>query len=58
MIEFDCPDCDAHVFAFGLTEPVPPGQRCATCQWLADIPDPAERAKLRVFLAQREDSDG
>jgi predicted RNA-binding Zn-ribbon protein involved in translation (DUF1610 family) len=53
MIEFDCPDCGAHVFALGLTEPVPPGQRCATCQWLAD---PAERAKLRVFLAQREDA--
>jgi hypothetical protein len=50
MIEFDCAECGVHVFAMGLVEPAPPGQRCAHCQWLADIPDPVEREQLRARL--------
>ena len=50
MIEFDCSDCSVHVFAFGEDEPPAPGRRCATCQVLADIPDPVERERLRAYL--------
>jgi hypothetical protein len=50
VIEFDCPNCGVHVYAAGLTEPPPLGQRCAHCQWLADIPDPVVREKLRASL--------
>jgi hypothetical protein len=57
MIEFDCGDCGVHVYEFGREAPPAP-PRCAVCQWLADIADPVEREKLRVFLAQREDFDG
>jgi hypothetical protein len=58
MIEFDCADCGAHVYAVGLVEPPPPGQRCVPCQWLANIPDPVEREQLRAYLIEIEVIDG
>ena len=49
VIEYDCQDCGAHVYAFGRP-PVPGKDRCAGCQWIAAIPDPAHRAALRSQL--------
>jgi hypothetical protein len=37
MTEFDCRDCGVHVYGFGRDTPPTP-LRCATCQWIAEIP--------------------
>lgn len=50
-VEFDCPDCGIHVFAFNLARPPEP-PRCATCAFIAEfVPDPAEAALLRDRFA-------
>jgi hypothetical protein len=49
--EFDCIDCGLHVFAFG--RPPSTKDRCAGCQWLAEIPDTDHRAVLRAQLVER-----
>jgi hypothetical protein len=51
-LEFDCVDCGSHVFRYGWPSS---SQRCGTCQWLADMPDPAEREKARAFLDKKEE---
>ena len=45
---FVCKDCgsDVHDMLGEVRE------RCHVCQWLADIPDEAERAKLRAWLIE------
>jgi hypothetical protein len=43
---FICKDCGDNVFdALGEV-----GECCQLCQWLRDIADPDDRAKLRVLL--------
>jgi hypothetical protein len=45
---FVCKDCGCDVYdALGQVR-----ERCLTCQWLADIPDPVEREKLREVLGE------
>jgi hypothetical protein len=45
---FVCKDCGANVYdAFGDVR-----ERCYPCQWVADIPDDAERAKVRAWLIE------
>jgi hypothetical protein len=45
---FVCKDCGAAVFdALGETR-----ERCYPCQWVADIPDPTERAAIRAWLIE------
>ena len=44
-----CADCKAPVFdALRQVR-----ERCLTCQWIADFPDPTEREKLRDFFEKR-----
>lgn len=50
-IEFVCADCDFNVISIG---PVHNAEhRCAGCQWIAELPDPAYREGLRRELAAR-----
>jgi hypothetical protein len=43
---FVCRDCGVPVFdALGEVR-----ERCHSCQWVADIPDPEERAGIRTWL--------
>jgi hypothetical protein len=45
---FVCADCRAAVFdALGQVR-----ERCLTCQWIADIPDEAERKTLRRWYQE------
>lgn len=46
--EFDCIDCNAHVFAYTGAQ-----QRCLVCQWIHDRPDLTEKeiAEIRVITA-------
>jgi hypothetical protein len=48
--EYDCIDCGVHVVQ--IAPPPVPGSRCAGCQWIAAIPDPAHRAALRAQLIE------
>lgn len=51
VVEYVCQDCKVPVFAFGISvAPSPP--RCSVCAWLAEVPDPAERAALRASLRE------
>jgi hypothetical protein len=53
ITEFICSDCNVAVFAFGaIFVRLPP--RCATCEWISDLADPDERARLRAFLAEHD----
>jgi hypothetical protein len=47
---FVCVDCGYDVYVFGYHSPEQ--IRCSTCQWIADIPDPVERERLREFLGE------
>lgn len=51
-IPFACVDCDCEVFQFPAGSPIPEPPRCATCQWLADVPDPLDRERLRAWLKE------
>lgn len=45
---FVCVDCDCDVYVSGYC---PPEQtRCGLCQWIADLPEEADRERLRVWL--------
>jgi hypothetical protein len=46
-VTFDCTDCGWH--AIYTVASAPPSSRCETCQWLADVPDPADRDALLAF---------
>jgi predicted amidophosphoribosyltransferase len=47
---FVCADCGCDVYdALGEVR-----ERCHTCQWLADHPDPVEREQLRALIDGRE----
>jgi hypothetical protein len=47
-VEFDCVDCGWHVVdVAGIRGP---RARCLSCEWLAEIPEPADREALRAFL--------
>ena len=47
-VEFDCIDCGLHVIC--IVPPPQPRQRCAGCQWLADLPNEADREGLRKIM--------
>ena len=51
--EWDCIDCGVHVYAMGHV-PTPQPERCAVCQWLAEVPDPADREAMREHIYQPE----
>jgi hypothetical protein len=43
---FICKDCGVPVFdALGQVR-----ERCMTCQWIANVPDPVEREEIRAWL--------
>lgn len=45
---FVCKDCGAAVYdALDQVR-----ERCLTCQWLADLPNEAERAEIRMWLIE------
>ena len=46
---FVCMDCAYDVFQFPAT-PLRNLPRCATCQWLADMPDAVNRERVRQWL--------
>lgn len=49
-VEFGCLDCGWHVVdVAGIRVP---RDRCLTCEWLAEIPEVADREALRAFLAK------
>ena len=49
---FVCVDCDCDVYVWGFC---PEGQsRCSTCQWLAALPDAADRERVRAWLTELE----
>jgi len=51
---FVCKDCGASVYdALGEDR-----ERCHPCQWVADIPDEAERAKILAWLIEVGAIDG
>jgi hypothetical protein len=55
---FVCVDCDCDVYVWGYC-PTPTPARCSTCQWIADVPDPAERVEqIRTWLKEIEASPG
>ena len=45
---FVCKDCGADVY--DMLDEV--RERCHVCQWVADIPDEAERTKVREWLME------
>jgi hypothetical protein len=47
-LTFVCKDCGADVY--DMLDEV--RERCHVCQWLADIPDEAERTKAREWLIE------
>ena len=45
---FVCKDCDADVYdALGEVR-----ERCLTCGWIANLPDPVEREEVRAWLIE------
>lgn len=45
---FTCKDCGCSVYdALGCVR-----ERCRPCQWVADIPDPVERQKIKEWLTE------
>jgi hypothetical protein len=46
--EFDCIDCGAPITRFG-GRPAQP-KRCAGCEFLTWIEDPADRAEMRAYM--------
>ena len=51
--EFTCVDCGVDVFHFG-PKAANDQHVCATCAWLREIEDPADREKLKEWLEERE----
>jgi hypothetical protein len=53
-IPFNCVDCGCEVYRWPAGAfPAQPA-RCATCQWIADIPDDVDRKRLRAWLAEHD----
>jgi hypothetical protein len=52
-VEFDCPDCGDHVFAFGIGKPPDP-PLCATCQVIREQPPGPGREAIRAALYDPE----
>jgi hypothetical protein len=48
-VEFDCPDCRWHVIY--VVGEVPESSRCATCELISGITDPAAREVMRAAFA-------
>jgi len=46
---FKCADCGCDVYRWADVVSAQPA-RCATCQWLADVPDDLDRERLRAWL--------
>lgn len=44
-VEFTCPDCGWHIV--NVVDSIP-AVRCLSCEWIHDVPDPADRAHLRA----------
>jgi hypothetical protein len=49
--DFVCIDCGHDVYVYPA-RPLPDAKRCLTCQWLANIKDPAERETLRRWYRE------
>ena len=54
---FNCVDCGYEVYVFPVGVPVPDPPRCATCQWIADLPDELDRERLRQWFKTMEAAD-
>ncbi len=48
-VEFVCRDCKAAVFSYRCV-PGAKVSRCVTCEWIAALADPLERAYLHDLL--------
>ena len=51
-LKFECNDCDHLVFSAGPVHN--PNRRCAGCQFISEMPDPAEREQLRAWMAEHD----
>jgi hypothetical protein len=53
-VPFVCVDCGCDVYRWDAAAIPAKPARCATCQWLADVPDALDRERLRAWLASLE----